>query len=820
MKLKNSHKFFIFALICSVQLFSQTKMGNTFQDPDINTYEGTGENIALSHDGKIVAIPKSYKNPNGEVSVYRFVNDQWQAMGNPIVGPNRINNQRTYFGYNLDLSSDGSVLVIAERMYSTSGTNREGRFVFYKWDGTSWSSMGEVVNDVNNLNAYECKLSSDGLTMVMGSWAYTGNMVRQGLVRVYRYNSSNNSWNKIGANIVGTRVNSFSGKKVAISSNGNIVAVQHERGGNNQQGYVTVYEYDSSANQWNSIGNELVGLERYDFFGSGLDLSGDGNVLVIGTDREDFGGVNRAGRLRIYNRNGNAWNEVFSAAGLEQYDYFGRSLSISEDGKKIAVNQRGGSIGGRVRIFENVSSSWTETSSSTLPNLLGTKEGENFGYLETVLSGDGGVIGVHHYPEGYDMMSMMGSIGGASIFSFAPLSPPDADSDGVDDNTDNCVNTPNSSQADADGDGIGDACDPDTDGDGIDNDSDSCSLDFNPNQKDFDSDGIGDLCDPDKDNDGYNNEIDSFPLDPSEWEDTDSDGIGNNTDTDDDNDGYLDAEDAFPLDAREWLDTDGDGIGNNRDKDDDNDGVNDSKDAFPLDSNEYLDTDGDGIGNNADLDDDGDGYLDLDESECDSDPLKSYFKPRDYDKDLIPDCIDTDDDGDGCIDQEDPFPYDENACADTDGDGIADYYDSDSDNDGVFDELDAFPYDPNESTDTDGDGIGDNTDTDDNNDGFPEDPVLNEDGKEVVPLFVSELLTPTQPGVESKWRIVNIEKYPSANVKIYSTAWNVVYESWDYENNWTGKDKDGNPLPSGPYFYRIDRGDESKVEEGWLYIFN
>ena len=35
-----------------------------------------------------------------------------------------------------------------------------------------------------------------------------------------------------------------------------------------------------------------------------------------------------------------------------------------------------------------------------------------------------------------------------------------------------------------------------------------------------------------------------------------------------------------------------------------------------------------------------------------------------------------------------------------------------------------------------------------------------------------------------------------------------------------GKDKKGNLLPSGPYYYIIDRGDETTVEEGWMYIFN
>ena len=360
----------------------------------------------------------------------------------------------------------------------------------------------------------------------------------------------------------------------------------------------------------------------------------------------------------------------------------------------------------------------------------------------------------------------------------------------------------------------------DIDNDGIDNELDNCPYTSNPDQSDFDGDGSGDTCDTDDDNDGYIDTQDFFPFDPNEWLDTDRDGIGNNADTDDDNDNYLDTDDAFPLNPKEWLDTDGDGIGNNEDQDDDNDGVEDKNDAFPLDESEHTDTDKDGIGNNADEDDDGDGYSDLDEIACNSDPLKSYKKPRDYDRDMIPNCIDPDDDNDGCLNEEDLFPLNERECIDTDGDGIGDNADLDADNDGVFHPLDDFPLDPNESKDTDGDGIGDNADLDDNNDGFPEDPVTNDAGEQVIPLFVSELLTPNEMGEESIWRIVNIEKYPSPNVKIYNSSWVLVYESWNYQNDWNGTNKDGNPLPSGPYFYRIDRGNETTVEEGWMYIFN
>ena len=116
----------------------------------------------------------------------------------------------------------------------------------------------------------------------------------------------------------------------------------------------------------------------------------------------------------------------------------------------------------------------------------------------------------------------------------SPASPPptngsgvDTDNDGIDDDVDNCPNTPNNDQADANNDGIGDVCDEDLDDDGVLNDNDNCPINANPDQLDTDSDGEGDVCDSDDDNDGVLDVDDNCPLiaNPGQ-EDADNDGIG------------------------------------------------------------------------------------------------------------------------------------------------------------------------------------------------------------------------------------------------------------------------------------------------------
>jgi hypothetical protein len=92
--------------------------------------------------------------------------------------------------------------------------------------------------------------------------------------------------------------------------------------------------------------------------------------------------------------------------------------------------------------------------------------------------------------QAYALLVLQRATGGACV---------DSDGDGVCDEDDNCVSTPNPGQEDRDGDGVGDVCD-------------NCPDVPNPGQEDSNGNGVGDACEVehcDVDSDGDVDKVDT-----------------------------------------------------------------------------------------------------------------------------------------------------------------------------------------------------------------------------------------------------------------------------------------------------------------------
>jgi hypothetical protein len=296
----------------------------------------------------------------------------------------------------------------------------------------------------------------------------------------------------------------------------------------------------------------------------------------------------------------------------------------------------------------------------------------------------------------------------------------DTDEDGVPDDEDNCLTTPNEDQVNSDSDSYGDACDNcsqvtneeqgDSDEDGVGNVCDNCWETVNPGQLDSDdtcdsppyqiNPACGDACEElwDGDGDGVGDEDDNCPA------------VSNTDQTNSDSDAFGDACDNCPDYGNEsQADTDEDGIGDTCDN------------CLAVFNPEQLDVDGDcflppyrsdpSCGDVCDPPECGNGVREGDEV-CDGmDMGEETCESQGHDDEdegvlaCLTDCsgfdttgcaIDDDDgDGDGVEDEDDNCP------------GVSNIDQSDSDGDSYGDACDNCPYNSNRNqVDVDDDGIG------------------------------------------------------------------------------------------------------------------
>jgi gliding motility-associated-like protein len=70
-------------------------------------------------------------------------------------------------------------------------------------------------------------------------------------------------------------------------------------------------------------------------------------------------------------------------------------------------------------------------------------------------------------------------------------------------------------------------------------------------------------------------------------------------------------------------------------------------------------------------------------------------------------------------------------------------------------------------------------------------------------IVVTNLLTPDGNGINDTWEIVNIERYPDAEVKVYDRWGLEVFSTIGYNNSWDGRSKGGEKLPDGAYYYQV-----------------
>ncbi len=209
-------------------------------------------------------------------------------------------------------------------------------------------------------------LSKDGRTALITDGTRTVNAKSEaGAVEVFRLEGT--TWTDQAALNMGTAAHGgeYFGESVALSANGNMVLVGFGHGRKIKgkwHGAVEVFRF--AGGHWGKPRELNLGqkAKKNDGFGFSVALSASGDTAAVGSDYDSVNGKVGAGSVYVFHFNGRWSNKARLSLGRKaaRYDYFGRALAISADGRTIlaGVPQFNVPRGGKAEVFHKGSAGW------------------------------------------------------------------------------------------------------------------------------------------------------------------------------------------------------------------------------------------------------------------------------------------------------------------------------------------------------------------------------------------------------------------------------------------------------------------------------
>ena len=299
------------------------------------------------------------------------------------------------FGFALSLSDDGNTIAVGANTEDSNAMGINGNqadnsmqsagavYVFTR-TGTTWAQQAYVktANTFGNVQfGYSVALSADGNTLVASSFDEGGSSraingpydrMRNGSGALYVFTRAGGSWTQQAyLKASNAEAGDSLGVIVSISDDGNTIASGSLDEDCMATGVNSTQPCDNDRESDRSVGAAYVFVRsgttwtqqafikpsnsgKDDWFGSRLQISGDGNILAASAQLEDSAaqGINgkqdddsaqEAGALYLFSRTGTTWAQKAYTKGSnnEAFDEFGSSSALSRDGRTLVVGARG-----------------------------------------------------------------------------------------------------------------------------------------------------------------------------------------------------------------------------------------------------------------------------------------------------------------------------------------------------------------------------------------------------------------------------------------------------------------------------------------------
>ena len=268
--------------------------GGSIESTTANNHFGRA--VAVSHDGTRVIVGGYVDNSNrGKVQVFDWNGSTWEQVGQTLTG----GTAGDHFGIGVAISGDGKTIAVGAAFEDISSKTDCGSVRVYFLSGGSWS----LLPDTGNLHTGDS--ASNHQHIFIGETA-SGELGFAHGIKL-----------------------SYDGRTILMSER------LYDSGGVTNRGRIIAYTYANG--EWSTKGNQFLGSYAEESFGRAVDMSEDGNYIIIATKHE--GGTSQPPRVEVHRWNGSAWVQKGQSLGYEVgwADGYGPACSISNDGNTIAI---------------------------------------------------------------------------------------------------------------------------------------------------------------------------------------------------------------------------------------------------------------------------------------------------------------------------------------------------------------------------------------------------------------------------------------------------------------------------------------------------
>jgi FG-GAP repeat len=196
------------------------------------------------------------------------------------------------------------------------------------------------------------------------------------------------TWTQVGDSLFSQDLQAQNGFSLSLSDDGSLLAVGARKSGcpgYKHCGQVNVYEFDilDGSPVWVLLQTLEGGIEGNQF-GFTVCISGNGRRLAVASVGDDRNGKN-SGLVQVFERRGPSWNVVVEYRGQQEGDLFGASVSLSKDGRMLAVGAPYHSANntrrsGQVYFFEDIGFDSLPRWIQSRAPLPGSSNGDLFGW--------------------------------------------------------------------------------------------------------------------------------------------------------------------------------------------------------------------------------------------------------------------------------------------------------------------------------------------------------------------------------------------------------------------------------------------------------